>query len=72
MAILKRKPAVTAGVPTAAEKSWIPILADWKKGGLGGREFCRHLLWANAVGFRRRRRAAPADSFTHASGIVLV
>lgn len=37
----KPKPAAGPDAPTAAEKSWVPILADWKKSGLGPREFCR-------------------------------
>jgi len=41
MTILKPKAAVPPDGPTAPEKSWIPILADWKKSGLGPREFCR-------------------------------
>jgi hypothetical protein len=35
------KPVAKPGGLTAAEKSWIPILDEWKKSGLGVREFCR-------------------------------
>ena len=41
MTVPNPKPTAGPGGPTAAEKSWIPILAVWKKGGLGVREFCR-------------------------------
>jgi hypothetical protein len=41
MTMSQSKPVMPPGAPTAAEKSWIPILADWKKSGLGIREFCR-------------------------------
>jgi hypothetical protein len=64
MTIPNPKPAVTAGGPTAAEKSWIPILADWKKSGLGVREFCRRRRlresafwhWRAEIPDRERRR----------------
>jgi hypothetical protein len=60
----KPKPAATAGSPTAAEKSWIPILVDWKKSGLGVREFCRRRRlresafwhWKTEIPDRERRR----------------
>jgi len=30
MTMPRRKPASPSGGPTAAEKTWTPILADWK------------------------------------------
>jgi hypothetical protein len=64
MTIPKPKPAATAGGPTAAEKSWIPILADWKRSGQGVREFCRRRrlresafwFWRKELPDRERRR----------------
>jgi hypothetical protein len=64
MAILKSKAAVPPGGATAPEKSWIPILADWKKSGLGPREFCRRRrlresafwFWKREIPDRDRRR----------------
>jgi len=67
MTIPNPNAAATAGGPTAAEMSWIPILADWKKSGLGPREFCRRRrlresafwFWKREIpdrGRRRRRR----------------
>jgi hypothetical protein len=52
------------GGPTAAEKSWVPILAEWKKSGLGVREFCRRRRlresafwhWKQEIPDRERRR----------------
>jgi hypothetical protein len=41
----KPGPAAKPGGPTAAGKSWIPILAQWKKSGLGVRQFCRRRSW---------------------------
>lgn len=60
----KSMPAAAPGGPTVAEKSWIPILAEWKKTGLGVREFCRkrHLresafwFWKKELPDRERRR----------------
>jgi len=64
MTIPKPKPAAGSDAPTAAEKSWIPILADWKKSGLGPREFCRRRRlresafwhWKQEIPERERRR----------------
>lgn len=58
------KPAAPPGGPTAAERSWIPVLADWKKSGLGVREFCRRRqiresafwFWKREIPDRERRR----------------
>lgn len=76
MIIPKHKPVAPPGGPTAAEKTWIPILADWKKSGLGIREFCRRRrvresafwFWKKELPDRERRRrerrvAAPAKPF---------
>jgi hypothetical protein len=60
----KSKVAAPPGGPTAPEKSWIPILADWKKSGLGPREFCRRRrlresafwFWKREIPDRDRRR----------------
>jgi hypothetical protein len=73
MTMPRPQPAASAGGPTAAEKTWTPILADWKKSGLGVREFCRkrHVresafwFWKKELPDRlrrrrERRRAAPA------------
>ena len=64
MTIPNPKAAGMAGGPTAAEKSWVPILADWKKSGLGVREFCRRRRlresafwhWRTEIPDRERRR----------------
>ncbi len=64
MTMPKPKLAAGPGAPTAAEKSWIPILADWKKSGLGPREFCRRRRlresafwhWKQEIPERERRR----------------
>jgi hypothetical protein len=40
----KFKPVASLGGPTAAEKTWIPILADWKNSGLGNGAFYRQTL----------------------------
>jgi hypothetical protein len=73
MTMPRPKPAVAPGGRTAAEKTWTPILADWKRSGLGVREFCRKRrvresafwFWKNELPERlrrrqERRRAAPA------------
>lgn len=64
MTMSKPKPVSGPGAPTAAEKSWIPILAEWKKSGLGPREFCRRRRlresafwhWKQEIPERERRR----------------
>jgi len=64
MTMPKPKPAAAPGAPTAAEKAWIPILAQWKKSGLGVREFCRKRrlresafwFWKKELPDRERRR----------------
>jgi|SRR5579863_4182973 len=64
MTMPKSRPAVGPGAPTAAEKAWIPILAEWKKSGLGPREFCRRRRlresafwhWKQEIPDRERRR----------------
>lgn len=64
MTMRKPKPAVTPGGATAAERSWIPIVADWKKSGLGIRDFCRRRrlretafwFWKRELPDRERRR----------------
>jgi hypothetical protein len=65
MTMRNSKPAAALGGPTTpAEKSWIPILVDWKKSGLGPREFCRRRrlresafwFWKNEIPDRQRRR----------------
>ena len=73
MTMTKSKLAFQPGGPTQTERSWIPILADWKKSGLGIREFCRRRrvresafwFWKKELPERLRRRqehrrAAPA------------
>ena len=74
MTMPRPKSVAPPGGPTAAEKTWIPILADWKKSGLGIREFCRKRrvresafwFWKKELPDRLRRRrvrrrAAPAE-----------
>jgi len=41
MTVPQATPDARPSVPTPTEQSWIPLLADWKKTALGGREFCR-------------------------------
>lgn len=71
MTVPKAKPAAQTGGHTPTERSWIPILADWKKSGLGVREFCRRRrvrestfwFWRKEVPEReRRRRERRADA----------
>jgi len=64
MTVPKAKPVAQTGGPTPTEQSWIPILADWKKSGLGVREFCRRRrvresafwFWRKEIPERERRR----------------
>jgi hypothetical protein len=64
MTMPRSKHAAAPGGPTAAEKSWIPILAQWKKSNLGPREFCRKRrlresafwFWKREIPDRERRR----------------
>src|SRR5438046_8161524 len=64
MTMSKSKLASQPGGPTPTERTWIPILADWKKSGLGVREFCRRRrvresafwFWKKELPDRERRR----------------
>jgi hypothetical protein len=64
MTVPKTRPAAPKGGPTQTERSWITILAAWKRSGLGVREFCRRRrlresafwYWRRELPDRDRRR----------------
>jgi hypothetical protein len=79
MTMPRRKPAAPSGGPTAAEKTWTPILADWKKSGLGVSEFCRKRrvresafwFWRKELPDRLRLRRERRGAATKASFRIL-
>src|SRR5436190_15470226 len=79
MTMPKSKLASQSGGPTQTERSWIPILADWKKSGLGIREFCRRRriresafwFWKKELPDRERRRRERRGASAKASFRIL-